>query len=61
MSVNLAAFLYLVSGVLFILALRGLVASDDQPSGQYVRHDRYGDFHRHHASAGASKLRRPRS
>ena len=46
MSANLAALLYLVSGVLFILALRGPVAPDHLAAGQPLRHDRHGDRHR---------------
>ncbi len=55
MSANLAAFLYLVSGVLFILALRGLSHPDDQPAGQHLRHDRHGDRHRHDARRFAAR------
>ena len=36
MNANLAAILYLVSGVLFILALRGLSSPDDQPAGNRI-------------------------
>ena len=43
MNANIAALLYLVAGVLFILALRGLVEPGNQPPGQFVRHDRHGD------------------
>ena len=46
MNANLAALLYLVAGVLFILALRGLSSPDIQPARQHVRHDRHGDRHR---------------
>ena len=55
MSANLAALLYLVAGVLFILALRGLSSPDIEPARQPVRHDRHGDRGRHdarRASAG---------
>ena len=33
MNANLAALLYLASGVLFILTLRGLSSAGDQPAG----------------------------
>ena len=49
MNANLAALLYLVAGVLFILSLRGLVQSRHVPPGQPVRHDRHGDRGRDHA------------
>ena len=42
MNANLAALLYLVAGVLFILSLRGLSSPGDVPSGQFLRHDRHG-------------------
>ena len=60
MNVNLAALLYLVSGVLFIFALRGLSHPDDLAPGQSLRHDRHGDRHRHDAglapAVGLSRL-----
>ena len=43
MSANLAALLYLVAGVLFILALRGLSSPETSRRGNTVRHDRHGD------------------
>ena len=42
MNANLAALAYLVSGVLFILALRGPVQPGDQPARQPAGHDRHG-------------------
>ena len=42
MSPNLVALLYLVAGVLFILALRGLSSPEFEPARQPVRHDRHG-------------------
>ena len=57
MSADLAALLYLVAGVLFILALRGLSSPEIEPAGQSVRHGRHGDRDRHHArlaSAGGA-------
>ncbi len=50
-NANLASFLYLVSGILFILALRGLSHPTTSRQRQHVRHDRHGDRHRHHAGA----------
>ena len=49
MNANLAAVLYLVSGVLFILALRGLSSPAIIAAGQSLRHDRHGDRDRHDA------------
>ena len=46
MNANLAALLYLVSGILFILALRGLSQPGHQPARQHLRHDRHGHRHR---------------
>ena len=51
MNANLAALLYLVAGVLFILSLRGLSSPASSPAGQFLRHGRHGDRHRHHAAA----------
>ena len=42
MNANLAAVLYLVAGVLFILSLRGPVEPGDIAAGQLLRHDRHG-------------------
>ena len=56
MNANLAALLYLVAGVLFILALRGCRQPGVQPAGQLLRHDRHGDRGRHHAGR---RIRRP--
>ena len=54
MNANLAAILYLVSGVLFILALaRPLLARLLAP-GQSLRHDRHGDRRSDHAGAEAA-------
>ena len=53
MSANLAALLYLASGVLFILALRGLSSPATSRRGNYARHDRHGDRHAHDARAVA--------
>ena len=36
------SLLYLVAGVLFILALRGLSHPETSPAGQSLRHDRHG-------------------
>ena len=58
MTANLVALLYLVAGVLFILALRGLSHPETQPAGQPVRHGRHGDRHPHHARA---RIRPPAS
>ena len=49
MNANLAAVLYLVAGVLFILSLRGLSSPASLPPGQFLRHDRHGDRGRDHA------------
>ena len=46
MSANLVALLYLVSGVLFIQALRGLSSPETSRAGQHVRHDRHDHRHR---------------
>ena len=43
MSANIAALLYLVAGVLFILALRGLSSPASSRQRQHARHDRHGD------------------
>ena len=54
---NLVALLYLVAGVLFILALRGLSSPDTSRRGNHVRHDRHDDRRADHAwlaSAGRS-------
>ena len=50
MSANLAALLYLVSGALFIMALRGLVLARHLAPGQHLRHGRHD--HRHADDAG---------
>jgi len=42
--------LYLVSGVLFIMALRGLSLAAHLAPGQHLRHDRHGHRHRHDAA-----------
>ncbi len=42
MNANLAAILYLVSGVLFILALRGLSSPETSRRRQHLRHGRHG-------------------
>ena len=55
MNANFAAFLYLVSGVLFILALRGLSHPTTSRQGNHLRHDRHGHRHRHHAGAGHAR------
>ena len=49
MNVNLAALLYLVSGVSVHFRPARPVASHDIAPGQSVRHDRHGDRHRHDA------------
>ena len=46
MNANLASFLYLVSGILFILALRGLSHPTTSRQGNTLRHDRHGHRHR---------------
>ena len=51
MTANLAALLYLVAGVLFILALRGLSSPETSRAGQPLRHDRHGDRDRSPRSA----------
>ena len=43
MNADLAGLLYLVAGVLFILALRGLSSPETSRARQPVRHDRHGD------------------
>ena len=58
MSVNLVQLLYLVAGVLFILALRGPVLAGHLAPGQPLRHDRHGDRHRRPRSAVVA-ARRP--
>ena len=58
MNANLAAILYLVAGVLFILSLRGLSSPAIVPPGQSVRHDRHGDRGRHHARQSSAGGRR---
>ena len=50
LNANLAALLYLVAGVLFILALRGLSSPETLAAGQPLRHGRHGDRHRHDAA-----------
>ena len=55
MSANIAALLYLVSGVLFILALRGL--SSPATSRQGNLYGMIGMAHRHPDHAG--RCRRP--
>jgi len=42
MSVNLAALLYLVSGALFVMALRGLSSPATSRQGQYLWHGGHG-------------------
>ena len=42
MNADIAALLYLVAGVLFILALQGLVVARVVARGQPQRHDRHG-------------------
>ena len=58
MNANLAALLYLVAGVLFILALRGLSSPASSRQRQSVRHDRHGDRGRHHARRASAGRRR---
>ena len=55
MSPNLVALLYLVSGVLFILALRGLSSPATSRRGNMLRHDRHG--HRHVTTLAQSATR----
>ena len=43
MNANIAGVFYLVAGVLFILALRGLSSPEIEPARQSVRHGRDGD------------------
>ena len=50
MTGNLAALLYLASGVLFILALRGLSSPSTSRRGNLFGIDRHGDRHRHDAA-----------
>ena len=57
MNANLAALLYLVAGVLFIFALRGLSLAGDLAPGQSLRHDRHGDRHPHDAGLSARRRR----
>ena len=57
MNANLAAVLYLVAGVLFILSLRGLSSPAIEPPGQLLRHDRHGDRGRHHAGVASAGRR----
>ena len=52
MNANFASFLYLVSGILFILALRGLSHPTTSRQGNMLRHDRHGHRHRDDAGAG---------
>ena len=49
-SENLAAFLYLVASICFIMALRGLSSPGDRARRQSLRHRRHGDRDRHHAA-----------
>ena len=51
MTSNLAAILYLIAGVCFIMALRGPVLARDRAQRQHLRHRRHGDRHRHDPSA----------
>ena len=51
MNANFASFLYLVSGILFILALRGL--SHPTTSRQGNMYGMVGMAHRHRHDAGA--------
>ena len=58
MNADVTALLYLVAGVLFILALRGLSSPESSRPRQSVRHGRHGDRDRHHtrvASAGFAR------
>ena len=57
MTANLAALLYLVSGILFILALRGLSSPATSRQGNLLRHDRHGHRHRDHARPRAAGRR----
>ena len=50
MSPNLVALLYLVSGVLFILALRGLSSPDERGAAMSDRHGRHADRDRWNAA-----------
>ena len=52
MNANLASFLYLVSGILFILALRGLSHPTTSRQGNTYGMIGMGDRHRDHAGAG---------
>jgi hypothetical protein len=52
--------LYLVSGVLFILALRGLSQPGIVPPGQFLRHGRHDHRHRDDAGARIRRGRHPR-
>ena len=59
MSASLAAFLYLVSGALFIMALRGLSSPETSRQGNLYGMIGMGDCHRDDAAA-RSALRRAR-
>ena len=54
MSANLVALLYLVAGVLFIMALRGLSSPESSRRGNMVRHHRHDDRGRHHAGRASA-------
>ena len=54
MSANLVALLYLVAGVLFILALRGLSNPEFEPPRQHVRHHRHDDRGGHDAGRASA-------
>ena len=54
MDANLAALLYLVSGLLFILRAARPVFAGDVAAGQSRRHDRHGDRGRHDAVLSAA-------
>ena len=57
MNANIAALLYLASGVLFILSLRGLSSPETSRGRRQQRHPRHGDRHRHHALDGVGRAR----
>ena len=44
MSANLSALFYLISGILFILALRGLSSPETSRQGNYFWNCRNGNF-----------------
>ena len=52
---------YLIAGICFILALRGLSSPASEPARQPPRHDRHGDRGRHHAGHPRNRLDRSKS